>query len=68
MLYGWAEVCDATLQEVTHFNACPGYNRYKGQVEACGGVGDYFCASWSCVSMGHIWQKAPKDGDLVKGK
>lgn len=50
-----------------HFYVCPGHSRTPGgrTQDPCGGAKNYFCASWSCVSTGHIWWTAPKTGDLI---
>ncbi|XP_045340786.1 protein chibby homolog 3 isoform X2 [Leopardus geoffroyi] len=44
-----------------YFYVCPGHSRSS----TCGDAADYFCASWSCVSTGHIWWTPPRTGDLI---
>jgi hypothetical protein len=49
-----------------HFYVCPGYLKGKSISKQCGGgVGNYFCASWSCVSTGNIWWTPPVTTDLI---
>ncbi|XP_059567570.1 MLV-related proviral Env polyprotein-like [Myotis daubentonii] len=58
---------DSSFTRVYHFYVCPGHSRTpRGRTrDPCGGAEDYFCASWSCVSTGHIWWTPPKTNDLI---
>lgn len=54
------------LEKERHFYVCPGHSQKPK--DPCGSAADYFCASWSCVSTGHIWWTPPKSGDLITVK
>lgn len=58
---------DPAFARSRHFYVCPGHSRTPGggTQDPCGGAESYFCASWSCVSTGHIWWTPPKTGDLI---
>nr|KAF6387451.1 hypothetical protein mMyoMyo1_007947 [Myotis myotis] len=57
---------DSKPRRTLYFYVCPGHSQARSRGnDPCGSAGDYFCASWSCVSIGHIWWKAPKKGDLI---
>ncbi|XP_045440912.1 uncharacterized protein LOC123652741 isoform X3 [Pipistrellus kuhlii] len=58
---------DPAFARSRHFYVCPGHARAPGggAQDPCGGAESYFCASWSCVSTGHIWWTPPKTGDLI---
>uniref|UniRef100_A0A670ZL21 Uncharacterized protein n=1 Tax=Pseudonaja textilis TaxID=8673 RepID=A0A670ZL21_PSETE len=49
-----------------HFYVCPGYKTERSYKKTCGGADQYYCADWSCVSMGYIWWDPPLKGDLIK--
>lgn len=57
---------DSKPLRTVYFYVCPEPSRTQSWGKnPCGDAGDYFCASWSCVSTGHIWWKAPRKGDLI---
>uniref|UniRef100_A0A670Y321 Envelope protein n=1 Tax=Pseudonaja textilis TaxID=8673 RepID=A0A670Y321_PSETE len=48
-----------------HLYVCPGHDTSPDHQYTCGGLSDYFCKSWSCVSTGHIWWSPPYKNDLI---
>uniref|UniRef100_A0A670ZL67 Envelope protein n=1 Tax=Pseudonaja textilis TaxID=8673 RepID=A0A670ZL67_PSETE len=48
-----------------HLYICPGHDTSPDHQYTCGGLSDYFCKSWSCVSTGHIWWSPPYKNDLI---
>lgn len=61
--YGCDDPAARSRMREGYFYVCPGSNNNKG---TCGGPRDYFCASWDCVSTGHISWTAPVADDLIK--
>ncbi|XP_035294573.1 MLV-related proviral Env polyprotein-like [Cricetulus griseus] len=49
----------------TRFYVCPGHSLSRHLTAQCGGPQDGYCASWSCVSTGHIWWTAPVTTDFI---
>uniref|UniRef100_A0A8C6VCQ6 Envelope glycoprotein n=1 Tax=Naja naja TaxID=35670 RepID=A0A8C6VCQ6_NAJNA len=47
------------------FYVCPGYKKETAHRNKCGGTGVYFCASWDCISTGHISWTPPLTGDFI---
>uniref|UniRef100_A0A670ZJN9 Envelope protein n=1 Tax=Pseudonaja textilis TaxID=8673 RepID=A0A670ZJN9_PSETE len=48
-----------------HLYVCPGHDTSPDHLYTCGGLPDYFCKSWDCVSTGHIWWDPPYKNDLI---
>uniref|UniRef100_A0A670YKN9 Envelope protein n=1 Tax=Pseudonaja textilis TaxID=8673 RepID=A0A670YKN9_PSETE len=49
-----------------HFYVCPGHKTERSYKMTCGGADQFYCAAWSCVSMGHIWWDPLFKGDLIQ--
>lgn len=51
----------------TPFYVCPGFNRTASQIRSCGGVTDFFCASWGCEQTGTVhWRLNPTPTSPIK--
>uniref|UniRef100_A0A670XU65 Envelope glycoprotein n=1 Tax=Pseudonaja textilis TaxID=8673 RepID=A0A670XU65_PSETE len=48
-----------------HLYVCPGHITDADHIYTCGGISDYYCKSWSCVSTGHISWTPPLKNDLI---
>uniref|UniRef100_A0A670ZJZ6 Uncharacterized protein n=1 Tax=Pseudonaja textilis TaxID=8673 RepID=A0A670ZJZ6_PSETE len=44
---------------------CPGHITDADHIYTCGGISDYYCKSWSCVSTGYISWTPPLKNDLI---